>query len=321
MDGGRPGWHTSTTMSDHFDIAVIGGGPAGLAAAVAVGRMNRRAVVFEAGTPRTTHAPRYHNYLGFPDGISGERLLDLAHRHAARWGASIRNAAITEAVRADGTGGARFQIRTAEEETATAAGIVLATGVKDRQPSCGSLYGETSRGVHYCVICDGRETVGERVAVVGRDRHAVEMVGALRDFTGDLHLLLDDEEDALDAESAERLRSWGVEVVPGCLDEVECGANGVTFRIRGRGEASFPHVFLGLGVVPRTRVAESLGCDLDEDGYVRTGEGQATSVPFVFAAGDCSGGLKQVSQAMAEGERAAIALCRVLREEDGPARG
>lgn len=308
-------------MDEAFDVAVIGGGPAGLAAAVAIGRMNRRAVVFEAGTPRTAHAPCYHNYLGFPDGISGERLLALGHRHAERWGASFRNDAVTEAVRAQGSGETRFRIRTAEEETTTAAGIVLATGVKDRQPSCGSLYGETTQGVHYCAICDGRETVGERVAVVGRDRHAVEMVGALRDFTADLHLLLDDDEDALDAGSMERLRAWGVGVVPGCLDEVECDPSGVTFRIRDRGETAFPHVFLALGVVPRTRVAESLGCDLDEEDYVRTVDGQATSVPFVFAAGDCAGGLKQVSQAMAEGERAAIDLCKALREEDGPARG
>ncbi|MDX1661914.1 MAG: NAD(P)/FAD-dependent oxidoreductase [Gemmatimonadota bacterium] len=306
--------------SDAFDVVIVGGGPAGLAAAVAVGRMNRRAVVYQAGTPRTAHAPCYHNYLGFPDGISGERLLDLGHDHAARWGASFRDEAVVEGERSGGRGRSRFVIRTAEGETATAAGIVLATGVKDCQPSCGALYGETTEGIHYCVICDGRETVGERVAVVGRDRHAVEMVGALRDFTDDLHLLLDDDEDALDEASAERLRRWRVRVLTGCLDECDCQRSRVRFRIRDRGWVEFPHVFLALGVVPRTRVAESLGCDLDDDGYVRTLDDQATSESFVFAAGDCDGGLKQVSQAMAEGELAAIGLCKALREEDGPAR-
>lgn len=307
-------------MSGAFDVAVVGGGPAGLAAAVAVGRMNRRAVVFEAGTPRTAHAPCYHNYLGFPDGIPGERLLDLGHRHAERWGATIRKAAIARATETGRVGHDRFRLETAEEETFTAAGIVLATGVKDRQPSCGSLYGETSEGVHYCAICDGRETVGERAAVVGRDAHAVEMIDALRDFTGELHLLLDDDEDALDPASAADLRAWEVEVLAGCLDEVECSEGRVRFRVRRGGWIDFPHVFLALGVTPRTRVAESLGCALDEDGYVRTVERQATTAPFVFAAGDCAGGLKQVSQAMAEGERAAIDLCKALRETDGPAR-
>ena len=302
-----------------FDVAVVGGGPAGLAAAVAVGRMNRRAVVFEAGVPRTAHAPRYHNYLGFPEGISGERLLALGHEQAEQWGAVFRGAAVTEARRTTGRGRERFRLTLADETAVEAAAIVLATGVKDRQPSCGPLYEGTGRGVHYCVICDGREAAGERTAVVGRDSHAVAMVGALRDFTDDIHLLLDDEEDALDGESRACLDEWRVEAVPGQLQAAEFEDDKVRFRTSGGRTLEFPHVFLALGVVARTRVAESLGCGLDDDGYVRTDETGATSVPFVFAAGDCRGGLKQVTQAMAEGERAAIELCKTLREEDGPA--
>jgi thioredoxin reductase (NADPH) len=303
-----------------FDVAVVGGGPAGLAAALAVGRMNRRAVVFEAGVPRTVHAPRYHNYLGFPEGISGQRLLALGHEQAERWGAEFREAAVTGARRTGGRGRERFRLTLADESTVGAAGIVLATGVKDRQPSCGPLYEGTGRGVHYCAICDGREAAGERTAVVGRDANAVAMVGALRDFTADLHLLLDDEEDALDGHSRACLEEWGVEVLPGLLQEAEFEDGTVRFRTPGGPSLEFPHVFLALGVVARTRVAESLGCGLDHDGYVRTDDTGVTSEPFVFAAGDCRGGLKQVTQAMAEGERAAIEVCKALREEDGPAR-
>ena len=304
-----------------FDVAVVGGGPAGLAAALAVGRLNRRALVLEAGTPRTAHAPCYHNYLGFPDGLSGARLLELGHRQSERWGAMFREAAVVEIAPASDGGDRRFQIELADETTETAAGIILATGVKDCQPSCGALYHETASGIHYCAICDGREALGARTAVVGRDADAVDMVGALRDFTADLHLLLDDALAALPAEAEDRLASWGVEVVPGHLEGVELDGETVRFQLADRGELKFHHVFLALGVVPRTRVADALGCALDGDGYVRTDETGGTTVPFVFAAGDCSGGLKQVTQAMAEGERAAIGLCRALREADGPAFG
>jgi thioredoxin reductase (NADPH) len=304
-----------------YDVAVVGGGPAGLASALAVGRLNRRAVVLEAGTPRTAHAPCYHNYLGFPEGLSGERLLELGHRHAERWGATFRETAVVEIAAGSDGGRQRFRLELADETTETAAGVILATGVKDCQPSCGPLYHETASGIHYCAICDGRETVGERTAVVGRDAHAVDMVGALRDFTVDLHLLLDDERDALTAEAEARLESWGVEIVPGSLERAELDGSTVRFRIRDRGQLEFDHVFLALGVVPRTRLADSLGCALDEEGYVRTDDQEGTTVPFVFAAGDCSGGLKQVTQAMAEGERAAIGLCKALREVDGPAFG
>ena len=302
-----------------YDVAVVGGGPAGLAAALAVGRMNRRAIVFEAGVPRASHAPCYHNVLGFPEGIPGERLMALGREHAGRWGATFREAAVAEIRRTSRRGRERFEVVLADESRASASGIVLATGVKDRQPGCGPLYDETPRGVHYCAICDGRETVGERTAVVGRDSHAVGMVDALRDFTTDLHLLLDAEADALDVDSARALDAWGVEVVPGLLETADCEPGAIRLRIPDHGTLEFAHLFLALGVVPRTRVAEGLGCRLDEDGYVRTDETGATTIPFVFAAGDCTGGLKQVTQAMAEGERAAIGLAKALREEDGPA--
>ena len=213
----------------------------------------------------------------------------------------------------------RFRLELSEGRAVEASGVVLATGVKDRQPSCGSLYDETWRGVHYCVICDGRETAGQRTAVVGRDLHAVGTVEALRDFTDDLHLFLDDEDDALDASATASLAEWGVEVIPGLLESAEHEGGEIRLRVAGRDPLPVEHLFLALGVVARTRVAESLGCRLDREGYVWTKESGGTSIPFVFAAGDCTGGLKQVTQAMAEGERAAMALCEALREADGPA--
>lgn len=306
--------------AESYDVAVVGGGPAGLAAALAVGRMNRRAVVLEAGTPRTAHAPCYHNLLGFPEGISGERLLEVGRTHAERWGAVILPAAVTRGVTTNGVGRDRFRLETTEGAVA-AAGVILATGVKDRQPSCGPLYAEIGRGIHYCAICDGRGTAGETVAVVGRDAHAVAMVDALRDFTDDLHLLLDEDDGELPRADRKKLEEWGVRVVPGCLEEVACEEGRVRFSRPAGGPIEFPHVFLALGVVPRTDVAESLGCALDDEGYVTVElPGMESSVDFVHAAGDCAAGLKQVTQAMAEGERAAIALCRALRETDGPAR-
>src|SRR5688500_10664088 len=85
------------------DVAVVGGGPAGLAAALAAARMNRRAVCFEAGTPRTAHAPHYHNVLGFPRGISGEALLRVSREQVSQWGAEVHDAEVL-AVRRTGDG-------------------------------------------------------------------------------------------------------------------------------------------------------------------------------------------------------------------------
>lgn len=293
-----------------YDTAIVGGGPAGLAAAVAVSRMNRRAICFETGTPRTAHAPRYHNVVGFPEGISGTSLLARGREQAEKWGATFVEAAVTvvEPAEADPP---RFVVRCAERSW-LAGGIVFTTGVADRQLDCGNLYGETDSGVHYCVVCDGYETRGQRVAVVGRGRHAVEMIGALRDFTADLSLLLESGAEALPAGDRQQLEAWGVAIVPGPIRSYRCDGHGVRFETAEE-LAPFRHVFVALGVEPRTEVAAGLGCRLDAEGYIVTDECQATSVPFVYAAGDCDGGHKQVTQAMAEGELAALELIARLR--------
>jgi thioredoxin reductase (NADPH) len=279
--------------------------------------MNRRAVCLEAGTPRTAHAPCYHNYLGFPGGISGEELLRLGREQAERWGAVMVNAAVT-AVEIDAGGPPGFLLLTTEGRY-RASGVVFATGVKDRQLRCGNLYGETRRGVHYCVVCDGLEVRGKRVAVVGSGERAVETIEALRDFTADVHLLLDGEPAPRDS-LARRLEEWGVRVHPAPLEEYRCGADGVRFA-SADDPAPFPHVFIATGVIPRTDLAGALGCRLDGEDYIATDARQATSVPFVYAAGDCDGGRKQVTQAMAEGETAGIELARTLRQAGVSAQG
>jgi thioredoxin reductase (NADPH) len=294
-----------------IDVAVVGGGPAGLAAALAAARMNRPVLCFEAGTPRTIHAPHYHNVLGFPRGISGEALLRMSREQVAQWGAEIRDAEVLAARHA----GHGFVLDVGGADPVEARGIVFATGVYDNQPSCGNLYDQTSRGIHYCVVCDGYETRGQRVAVIGRDDDALDTLTALRDFTDDLHLVLD-QDAVLGAAARASLAAEGVRVHEGPVGSCMAGDDGVRFELAGEGELVVAHVFLALGVTPKTEVAAELGCALDEEGYIATDSSLATTVPLVYAAGDCNGGRKQVTQAMAEGERAALELVSQLRSKD-----
>lgn len=289
-------------------IAVVGGGPAGLSASLAFGRMNRASVVFQAGVPRAARAPCYFNYLGFPDGISGEELLERGRRGARRWGAEIVDAAVTS-VKPDDRG---FRIETTDGAF-RAAGVILATGVIDCQIGCGDLYQEVGGGVHYCVVCDGYETRGERVAVVGEGDKALEMVDALLDFTPDVHLLLDGGE--ITAAERARLERQGIAVHDAPLRGYACHETGIDLESDDDLER-FPHLFIATGVRPRSDVAAGLGCALDDEGYIITDERHATSIPLVYAVGDCDGGQKQVTQAMAEGELAALEMIRDLRERE-----
>ncbi|MFN2383622.1 MAG: NAD(P)/FAD-dependent oxidoreductase [Gemmatimonadota bacterium] len=303
-----------------FDIAIVGGGPAGLAAASAAARLNRRVVCFETGTPRTAHAPRYHNYLGFPDGLPGAELLRLGREQVEKWGVVFRDERV-EAIEPLGEPGPdRFALQTTAGAV-TCGGVVLATGIKDRQPTCGDLYAKTWAGVHYCVVCDGFEVRDARVAVIGHGEGAYEMLCLLHEFTPDLHLLLDGEPNAMPAAGQAELAKWGVAVVADQLTAYSCedGAQQLTFA---DGAARvYPHIFVALGADPNTDLARALGCALDENGYIETDACQATSVPFVYSAGDCDGGHKQVTQALAEGERAALELVKRLRQIGDPVPG
>ncbi|HEY7530163.1 MAG TPA: NAD(P)/FAD-dependent oxidoreductase [Gemmatimonadota bacterium] len=300
------------------EIAVVGGGPAGLAAAVAGARLNRRTACFEAGVPRTSHAPRYFNVLPFPAGISGPELLERGREAARRWGAEVHDAAVTAVRRGAPEVPDRFLLETATGPVG-AAGVVFATGIRDRQPACGTLYDVP--GVHFCPICDGFEVRGLRTAVIGRDRDAFAAVEALRDFTDDLTLLLDGGASELDSRERAELAAWRVAVRAERLTACRPVAGGVELRTGDGARDVWPHVFVVLGCTPNTALAASLGCATDTRGFLRTDAAQATSVPHVFAAGDCDGGPKQVTQAMAEGEMAALGLAKLLRRELGRARG
>jgi thioredoxin reductase (NADPH) len=280
--------------------------------------MNRRTACFEAGVPRAGHAPRYFNILPFPRGIPGRELVELGRASAKRWGADVREEAVTAVRPGPPDVPDRFLVETAAGAIG-AAGVVFATGIRDRQPGCGSLYDVP--GVHYCAVCDGFEVRGRPAAVIGRDRGAFETLEALRDFTGDLTLLLDGGPLGLDAREREELAAWGVPVREARLTACSAAGEGVQVRAEDGSAEVWPHVFVALGSTPNTALAAALGCAVDAEGFLRTDERQATTVSHVYAAGDCDRGPKQVTQAMAEGEMAALALARLLREGLGPARG
>lgn len=152
-----------------YDCVIIGGGPAGLAAATYLGRFLRSTLVIDAGDGRASSIPATHNLIGFPDGISGGDLLSRMRRHALRYGAKLSNGLANGIVQTR-TG---FVVTTGVEAVNTRT-ILLAQGVKNHRPRMAL---EThDRGVaqgliRYCPICDGYEVRGKRVAVLGCSDH------------------------------------------------------------------------------------------------------------------------------------------------------
>jgi pyruvate/2-oxoglutarate dehydrogenase complex dihydrolipoamide dehydrogenase (E3) component len=168
-----------------MDCLIIGGGPAGLTAAVYLARFRRKVVVIDRGESRARLIPRTHNYPGFPDGITGEQLLERLREQAGKYGVTLMSGRVE---RLDRTGDV-FTASWAGGQF-TARGIILATGLIDKCPPIDRLEEAVHKGlVRYCPVCDGYEVSGQRVAVLGPAAEACGKALFMRTFTQSVTLL------------------------------------------------------------------------------------------------------------------------------------
>lgn len=296
------------------DCAVIGAGPAGLTAAIFLARFRRRFVLFDGGESRASWIPRSHNHPAFPDGIRGPDLLDRMRAQLARFGA-MPVAAGVEAIIPEDSG---FNI-ISPLGPLWARGVILATGIRDRLPPMPDVVAQVKAGlIRQCPVCDAWEVRGRRIAVIGTLPCSVGEALFLRHYSDDITLVTLGARFDPPAEVQAQIVRAGIVVEPRPVRRIAARTGrGVVFHLEGFGEALFDVAYSGLGAVPQTALAESLGVELGADGCVVTDAGQRSSVPMVWAAGDVVTGLNQIAVAMAQAEIAATGLHNVLRRREG----
>ena len=305
-------------MSGIIDIAIIGGGPAGLAAALYGARGRASTVVFESQLPggQIITTDWIENYPGMPEGLNGSRIAELMHAHAEKFGAQFRTFAAVEKI-ADERGG--FLI-TADGEESLARTVILATGAR---PLTLGIPGEaefTGRGVSWCATCDGALYRGKVVAVVGGGDAALEEAVFLTKFAERVHLVHRRDEFRAARCIQERVHA---------NDRIELHLSRVPVEIRGEGgkvsalvlrpaaggsEEAIPvaGVFEFVGVRPASELLDGLA-ELADGGWVKVDSSMATSYPGLFAAGDVTDTpLKQVVTAAGQGATAAFEALRYL---------
>ena len=306
---------TGPATRDRWDAIVVGGGPAGLAAAVNIGRACRSALVFDCPeTGRSEYAQVNHNYLGFPDGLHAVELRKLGRRQAERYGARfIEGDAVAVRRVADG-----FLVSDAAGSGHLGRGLILATGVADRWPEFAGYEDCVGRSLHWCLVCDGYEMRGKRVVVVGNDAHAAETSIQLLRYTPEVTLLTNDGSLGMAPAVADRLARRGVALV---VDRI-AGARATdgmieAIELERGGELAVQHVFSQQGAEPRTALARSLGVEVSAEGYIKADTEGRTSEPGVYAAGDVTRHFShQISAAAHEGATAALALTYDLHLAD-----
>ena len=298
------------TQAD-FDCLVIGGGPAGLTAAIYLTRFHLTSKVVDSGESRAKWIPNTHNHAGYPDGIAGTELLDRMREQAQKYGTSIVSGRVTRIDPVEGGFRAEWG-----SGSGTARTVLIATGVHNRRPPMDlELHDEAlGRGlIRYCPICDGYEVTDKKVGVIGSGEHGVAEAVFIRSFTADVTLIAPHEAHSLSEADQAKLEDYGIVTVDGPCHAVAAHDDCIVVATAD-GHHAFDSVYPALGSDTRTELAEQLGCVL-KDGNIRVDSHQRTSVPGVYAAGDVVLGLDQISHAMGEGGVAATTIRNDIAKE------
>jgi thioredoxin reductase (NADPH) len=302
-------------MADQLDCLVIGGGPAGLTAAIYLARFHLDILVVDGGKSRALWIPCTRNHAGFPEGISGKELLERMREQACKYGAKVENEFVTKLERDEQSG--LFTV-TWGSGSAVTRSVLIATGVTNRRPPMDEdLHDEAlSRGlVRYCPICDGYEVTDKRVGVIGSGSHGVAEAVFIRSYTADVTLIAPDKALRLKPEDSRKLRDAGIECVDGPAQAVAIDRNCIVVDT-AEGHYAFDSIYPALGSDTHTQLAEMVGAELSGDDCIRVDSHQRTSVPGLYAAGDVVIGLDQISHAMGEGGVAATTIRNDLCARD-----
>lgn len=277
-----------------WDCLVIGGGPAGLTAAIYLSRYRRRALVIDAGRSRAGVIPKSHNHPGFPHGISGPDLLSRLRNQAAQYGAELRAGTVERlSKRAD------HFVGNIAGDTVAAARVLLASGIADISPDLPGLDRAVLHAlVRYCPICDACEAMDRRIAVLGPLQHAAGKAAFLRTFSKTVTILP---------------MGGRTDGHPGDIDAIEVASVPQAFRLEADGIAvkldgewrRFDVLYPALGCVVHSDLATALGAGSTQLGLLEVDAKQQTTVTGLYAAGDVVSDLHQVS--VAEGHAAVAA--------------
>jgi len=296
------------------DVIIVGAGPAGLTAAMYCSRGGKKTLILgNVYGSQQSMGGLYENYPGFPDGIQGIELSEKMLAQAQKFGAETQTELVEKIVPLRDS----FRLKT-ENWQYEAKAIILATGASHRLIGVPGEKEFASRGVSYCVHCDGALFRDKAVAVVGYGNGAARAVLYLSNICNKVHLLSPRESLVAESIYLDRIKklpnyaaNFGAEITEIQGQET---VKSVEFRVGNTPRSlKVDGVFVEMGMKPNTELAEALGLEMTKGGYVKANRlNQETSMPGVYAAGDLTGGRMQVATAVGQGASAAISALQYL---------
>lgn len=301
-------------MSEQIEVVIVGGGPAGLSAALLLGRCRRRVLLCDTGHPRNATSPAMHGFLG-RDGVSPREFLSAARAelHAYETVTFCEDEALEVTPVEDG-----FVVALRHAGVCRCRKVLLATGVVDRVPAIPGIEHFYGRSVHHCPYCDGWEKREQPLAAYGQGEKGCGLALMLTLWSRDIILCTDGPADLSDMQR-QQLARHGIAVREEPIACLEGTADGMLERVAFvTGERLVRRaLFFNTGQTQRSSLFTKLQCDFTDKGGVDCRDTEETSIAGLYVAGDASRDVQLVIVAAAEGAQAAVAINKALLQEDG----
>ena len=295
-----------------YDAIVIGGGPAGLAAALWLARYRRTVRLFDAQDPRNKETWAVHGYFGVDDPPPLE-LRRIGREHAVAAGAELE-AAVVKTV-----GGAidDFRVTLSDDRVFRSRRLLFATGLKDIKPEVPGFDDFYGTSIWHCPDCDGPSIQGKKVGILGWGTSIAKYALYFLTWTDQLTVLTHSHPKDMSDEALATLEEWGIPVNQKAITALE-GRDGTLERVAFHDGTSedFEALFFHVACGPGSTLPQDIGCEVDDEGILQVDKEFATSVPGVYAAGDITPGARLVVRAAYEGTRAAMGMHKSLIPEE-----
>lgn len=298
-------------MQDLFDCIIVGGGPAGLNAAILLGRCHRKVVVFDSEQYRNYYAHGMHNYLTRDD-IPPAEFLKLCHAELDKYQVPrILKKVLQGRLNSEGI----FEVRTEDNKVYYSKKMLIATGLQDNWPEVPGMQQFYGGSIHHCPYCDGWEVSNKKLGVYARNKEGWELALNLKGWSDDVTLYTDGKNKVKPAQK-EQLDAIGVNVVTKKWARVEGeGVQLKTIIFSDGSTAPCDALFFVNGFTQRCNIATTFECEVSRKGVIVTNRFQQTSTPGLYVAGDADKDMHFVVVAAAEGAKAGVMINKELQKE------
>lgn len=284
-----------------FDVIIIGGGPAGISASLYTKRGNKKTLVINSESSTLQEVHKIENYYGFENGISGKELYDIGIKQAKNLGIEVKQEEVLT-VKINEKG---FEVIT-NKDTYESETVIIAVGNKKNKVKIKGIKDLEGKGVSYCAICDGFFYRDKEVAVIGSGNYAISETNDLINIAKKVTILTN-------GEKAPEFRADNVEINSKPIEEIEGKEKVEKVVFNDRTSINADGIFVAQGTAGGFELAKKLGL-LIKDNHIIVNENMETNIKGVYACGDCTGGLMQVSKSVYQGTVAGLEVIKFLNK-------